>query len=190
MVLNFFSKIDLRSSYHQIRVKEEDIHKTAFRTHEGHYEFIVMPFGLTNAPATFQSLMNDLFCPFLRKFVLVFFYDILVYSRSWSDHLQQLRTVLGVLSNNKLTNKPSKCHFGTTTVKYLGHIITSEGVSMDPKKIHTVQEWPTPTIVRGVRAFLGLAGYYRKFIHGFGAIAAPLTRLTSKAGFLWDEETN
>jgi hypothetical protein len=173
----FFTKLDLRSGYHQVRMHPEDNHKTAFRTHRGHFEFLVMPFGLTNAPSTFQALMNDVLQPFLRKFVLVFFDDILVFSRSRSEHLQHVKLVFQTLRENKLALKQAKCSFGAEKVAYLGHIISAAGVAMDPSKVEVVEAWPPPRTLRTLHGFLGLAGYYRKFIAGYGVVAAPLTAL-------------
>ncbi|GKD97579.1 transposon ty3-G gag-pol polyprotein, partial [Tanacetum coccineum] len=156
-------------------------------THDGHYEFVVMPFGLTNAPATFQCLMNDLFRPFLRKFILVFFDDILVYSKTIDDHVEHLTVVLGILESNHLFAKQSKCCFGVSQVHYLGHLISVDGVAVEPNKVQSVLSWPTPKNSKGVRGFLGLTGYYRKFIQGFGSIAVPLHKLVGKGLFIWDE---
>jgi len=184
----FFTKLDLRSGYHQVRMHPEDVAKTAFRTHHGHYEFLVMPFGLSNAPATFQALMNDVLRPYLRRFVLVFFDDILIYSATWAEHLQHIAIVLNELRAHQLHLKRSKCSFGATSVAYLGHVISAAGVAMDADKVAAVAAWPAPRSPRGLRGFLGLAGYYRKFIREFGLIAAPLTRLLRRDAFAWDDD--
>ncbi|KAF3668248.1 hypothetical protein FXO38_08178 [Capsicum annuum] len=218
----FFSKLDLLSGYHLIRVRPVDVPNTAFKNHDGHYEFLVMPFGLTNAPSTFQATMNDVFRPYLRKFVLVFFDDILIYSTLWLIHLEHLELVFKLLQQHQLVAKRSKCQFGKRTIDYLchdpfskqshdrhpvpyltertgltiltwlhnlGHVISPDGLAVDPSKISTIKQWAAPKIVKEVRSFLGLAGYYRRFIHHFAIIACPLFDLLRTDAFLWTAQT-
>ncbi|XP_057416627.1 uncharacterized protein LOC130711144 [Lotus japonicus] len=181
-----FSKIDLRSGYHQLKIKKEDVPKTAFRTRYGHYEFLVMSFGLTNAPAAFMDLMNRVFKPFLDHFVIVFIDDILVYSKGKEEHEEHLRLVLQTLREKQLFAKFSKCEFWLDTVAFLGHVVSKDGISVDPSKVEAVQNWPRPTTVKEIRSFLGLAGYYRRFVKDFSKLASPLTRLTQKkVEFQW-----
>lgn len=186
--IKVFSKIDLRAGYHQIKVRKEDIQKTAFVTSAGHYEFKVMPFGLTNAPATFQALMNEVFRQQLREFVLVFFDDILVYSSSEEQHLTHLQEVLTILLKHQLFPRRSKCSFAQTQIDYLGHVITQNGVGVDPQKIQAVKDWPIPTTVKALRGFLGFTCYYIKFVRNYGIIAKPLTNLLRKGQFEWSQE--
>ena len=167
-----YSKIDLRSGYHQLRVQESDVTKTAFRTRYGHYEFLVMSFGLTNAPAAFMDLMNRVFQSYLDRFFIVFIDDILVYSGSSKEHSEHLRIVLQTLRERQLYAKLSKCQFWLDRVAFLGHVISVEGVSVDPQKIEAVVNWKPPKNVSEVRSFLGLTGYYMKFVGGFSKIAA------------------
>ncbi|XP_055826375.1 uncharacterized protein LOC129894748 [Solanum dulcamara] len=183
-----FSKIDLRSGYHKLKVREYDILKTAFRTRYGHFEFLVMSFGLTNAPAAFMDLMNRVFKPYLDMFVIVFIDDILVYSKNEEEHAHHLRVVLQTLRYQVLYAKFSKYEFWLASVAFLGHIISGDGIQVDAQKIEAVKSWPRPTSPIEVRSFLGLAGYYRRFVDGFSSISSPLTKLTQKkAKFQWSE---
>ncbi|GJT75500.1 hypothetical protein Tco_1042225 [Tanacetum coccineum] len=178
--VSFFSKIDLRSRYHQLKIREEDILKTAFRTKHGHYEFIVMPFGLTNAPAAFMDLMNRVCRPMLDKSVIVFIDDILIYSKSAKDHETHLRQVLSMIKQEKLYAKFSKCKFWLREVQFLGHVINNEGIKVDPAKINAIINWEQPKTPTEIKTFLGLAGYYHRFIQDFSKIASSLTKLTRK----------
>ncbi|GJZ51251.1 putative reverse transcriptase domain-containing protein [Tanacetum coccineum] len=173
-----YSKIDLRSSYHQLRVRDEDIPKTAFRTQYRHYKFQVMPFGLTNAPAVFMDLMNRVCKPYLDKFVIVFIDDILIYSRNKEEHANNLRIILELLRKEKLYAKFSKCDFWINIMQFLGHVIDSKGIHIDPAKIEEIKNWAYPTTPTEIHQFLGLASYYRRFIKDFSKIAKSLTELT------------
>ena len=175
-----FLKIDLQSGYHQLRIKDTDVHKTTFTTRYGHYEFLVMPFGLTNALTAFMDLMNHVFRPFLDWFVMVFIDDILVYSKDQEDHDTHLRVVLETLRKEQLYAKLSKCEFWFREVPFLKHIVSKEGIRVDPRKIEVILEWKPPRSVMEVRSFLGLAGYYRRFVKGFSMTATLMTRLLQK----------
>ena len=180
---SIFLKIDLRSGYHQLRIKDADAHKTTFRLRYGHYEFLVMPFGLTNAPAAFMDLMIHVFRPYVDHFVVVFIDDIRVYSKYRENHESHLRVVLKTLRKEQLYAKLSKCEFWLNEVSFLGHIVSKEGIQVDPKKIEVVVEWKPQKKkkkVTEVRSFLELAGYYRRFVKGFSMTAAPMTRLLQK----------
>ncbi|GJS35370.1 putative reverse transcriptase domain-containing protein [Tanacetum coccineum] len=183
-----YSKIELRSGYHQLRVRDEDIPKTAFRTRYRHYEFQVMPFCLTNAPDVFMDLMNRVCKTYLDKFVIVFIDDILIYSRNKEEHANHLRIILELLKKEKLYAKFSKCDFWIRIVQFLGHLIDSQGLHVDPAKIKAVKNWTSPTTPTKIRQFLGLAGYYQRFLKDFSKIAKSLTKLTQKnKKYIWGE---
>src|SRR4051812_44576263 len=184
-----FSKIDLRTGYHQLRVRESDIPKTTFRTRYGQFEFRVMPFGLSNAPAVFMDLMHRICQPYLGQFVVVFVDDILIYFRSEREHEEHLRIVLQLLRDHRVYAKFSKCEFWLTEVKFLEHVVSGDGIAVNPSKIEAVMDWERPKSVFDIRSFLGLVGYYRRFVLDFSKLAAPLTRLTRKGvKFEWTDE--
>ncbi|GKE61654.1 putative nucleotidyltransferase, ribonuclease H [Tanacetum coccineum] len=185
----YFFKIDLRFGYHQLRVHEDDILKTAFRTRYGHFKFTVMLFGFTNAPTIFMDLINRVCRPYLYKFVIVFIDDILIYSKTQEEHGEHLGLVLELLKKERLYAKFSKCEFWLQEVQFLGHVINGDGIYVDPSKIEAVKNWKAPRTPSEVRSFLGLVGYYRRFIEDFYKIAKPLTVLTQKSKtFDWGEE--
>jgi hypothetical protein len=186
---SWFSTLDLLSGYHQVRLKTGEEYKTAFQTHHGQFEFLVMAFGLCGAPGTFQSAMNTTLAPLLRKCVIVFFDDILIYSASWDDHLVHLQQVLSLLQQDSWFVKLSKCSFARREIKNLGHIISEKGVATDSAKVEAVLSWPIPASVKELRSFLGLAGYYRKFVKHFAIIAKPLHQLLKKGVlYVWTSE--
>ncbi|GKC39045.1 putative reverse transcriptase domain-containing protein [Tanacetum coccineum] len=184
-----YSKIDLRSGYHQLRVREEDIPKMAFGTRYGHYEFQVMPFGLTNAPAVFMDLMNRMCKPFLDKFMIVFIDDILIYSKNKKEHEEHLKAILELLKKEELYAKFSKCKFWLPKVQFLGHVIDSQGIHVDPAKIESIKDWASPKTPTEIRQFLGLARYYQRFIEGFSKITKSMTKITHKGvKFDWGDK--
>ncbi|GJQ91799.1 putative reverse transcriptase domain-containing protein [Tanacetum coccineum] len=186
---SIYSNIDLRSGYHQLRVREEDVPKTAFGTRYGHYEFQVMPFGLTNTPAVFMDHMNRVCKPYLDKFVIVFIDDILIYSKSKKEHEELLRQILKLLKKEELYAKFSKCKFWISRVQFLGHVIDYRGIHVDPAKIESIKDWASPKTPTEIRQFLGLASYYRRFIEGFSKIAKSMTKLTQKGvKFDWGDK--
>ena len=186
---SIFTKIDLRWGYNQVRIHQDDVEKTAFRTRYGHYQYKVMPFGLTNAPATFQALVQDILRPLLDICVIVYIDDILIYSRNELDHRQHIHQVLEILRKHKMYGNMAKCEFFKDSVEYLGHVISSKGISTDPKKVESIKQWPAPTNLKEMQSFLGLCNYYRRFIEGYSKIAAPMTDLTHKdVPFLWTSQ--
>ena len=185
----FFTKIDLRQGYYQIRLDEESIPYTAFNTRYGHFEFLVLPFGLTNAPATFMSLMNDIFRPYLDKFISAYLDDILIYSNNLENHLRHLRLTLNKLREHKLYAKLSKCQFAVQEVEYLGFLLKPGGVCINPSKIDAIKSWEVPKSKRDVQSFMGMINYFRRFIKDCSKIAKPLTELTKNVEFVWDERT-
>jgi hypothetical protein len=185
----WFTTLDLSSGFHQILMAEEDVDKIAFQTHNGHYAYIVMPYGVTGGPATFQHEMNSILAPVLRKFAVVFIDDVLIYSKSFQEHLDHIRQIFQILHQHQFKVKLSKCSFAKSELAYLGHVISAAGVATDPGKVAIVKNWPTPISAKEVRSFLVLAGYYRKYVKGFGSISKPLTNLLKKGiVFLWTSE--
>lgn len=185
-----FSKLDLKSGYHQIRIQPGDEWKTAFKTREGVFEWLVMPFGLSNAPSTFMRVMNQALRPFIGKFVVVYFDDILVFSSSLHSHLEHLTDVLAVLRREKLFAARHKCVFGAKEALFLGYIVSTRGLEVDPGKVESIKTWPTPTTITAVRSFHGLASFYRRFVHHFSSITAPLTDCMRGTSFVWTPEAD
>ena len=184
-----FSKLDLSLGYHEIRVRDVDIPKTAFITRYGSYEYTVMSFGLTNAPVTFSRFMNYIFMEYLDKFVMVYLDDILIYSKTEEEHAEHLRLILEKLREHKLYAKYSKYEFWLPEVTYLGHVISKNGVAVTPERIEPILDWTPPNTVKQVRSFLGLASYCRRFVENFSKVAKPMTNLLHKGvKFEWTDK--
>jgi hypothetical protein len=181
-----FTKIDLRSGYHQIRIKLDDEWETTFKTKFGLYEWLVMPFGLTNAPSTFMPLMNEVLRSFIGKFMVIYFDDILIYSKSLEEHIKYLSVVFGALRNARFFPNLEKCTFCTNRVAFLGYVVTSLGIEVDEAKVEAIKSWPIPATLTQLRSFLALAGFYRHFTRDFSTIATPLNDLMKKGvPFYW-----
>ncbi|PKU75012.1 RNA-directed DNA polymerase [Dendrobium catenatum] len=185
---SIFSKLDLKSGYHQIRIRPGDEWKTAFKTVDGLFEWKVMPFGLCNAPSTFMCLMHEVLRPYLDKCCVVYFDDILIYSTSLEEHLTHLNSILETLRHNQLLLNTDKCDFAVSNIHFLGFVLSAEGVHTAPQKIAAIQSWPTPTSLTEVRSFYGLANYYRRFIQNFSGIMEPLTNCLKSSQFSWGRE--
>jgi hypothetical protein len=177
----YFTLLDLTSGYHQILISKEYRPKTAFRTPLGHPKFKVLIEGLINAPATFQMVMNSILHPYIRKFVVVYIDDILIFSKTEAEHQAHVRLVLEVLKREKFYVCKAKSSFAQKEIKYLGHIVHKEGIRLDSKKVEAVQTWPVPKNIHDVKSFLGLVNYFRKFIEHYSEIAVSLTNLTKKS---------
>ena len=184
-----FTKLDLKSAYSQVRIKEGDEYNTAFRTRYGHFEFIVMPFGLKNAHATFQHFINDVLSDYLDGFVISYIDDILIFSNNIEEHHIQVKKVLKRLLENDLVVKLEKCEFDKSETTFLGYVISEDGLKIDNEKVKAILEWPSPTNVKEVQSFIGLCNYYRFFIKDFAKIANPFHKLTRKnVQFVWGKD--
>ena len=183
-----YTKLDLKNRYHQIQIRPGDEWKTTFKTNEGLYEWMVMPFRLSNAPSTFIKLMNQVLKPFIGKFVVVYFDDILIYSKTEVAHYNHVREVLAVLQANELYINLKKCSFLTDKLLFLGYMVSVDGIHVDEDKVHAVREWPTPKTVSDVRSFHGLVTFYQRFVRDFNSIVAPITECLKNGRFLWGKE--
>lgn len=185
-----FTKLDLKSGYHQIRIRHGDEWKTTFKTREGLFEWLVMPFGLSNAPSMFMCVMNQALRPFIGRFVVVYFDDILIFSTTMDENLVHLRDALQVLRREKLFVAQHKCEFGVSEVLFLGYVVSAAGLRVDPQKVAAVASWPPPTTISEIRSFHGLASFYRLFVNNFSAIMAPITDCMKQTTFFWSPEAS